>query len=331
MKIFRNQSYRRVIFLVLSITTVLYSCRTHEKQIVNDVDELFGLVNVSVCNIRSSPAHSAELITQALMGTPVKIIKTQAGWYFLITPESYEGWVDKGAIGKMNTREFEEWKGSDRIICLAKYGEIYADTGSMRIISDFVAGSIIKVSIIGNGYYHVVLPDGRKGYLDKNNATVFKQWMLTISPEEENLKTLAESFTGIPYLWGGTSVKSFDCSGFVKTVYYLNGVILKRDASQQFKHGIKLEKNAYPDSLRTGDLLFFGFIKDGAPHPTHVGMYIGNTEFIHASGMVKVNSLDSTMINFSRGRKDTFLGVRRIIGADPDDGIQYISGHSWYN
>jgi hypothetical protein len=59
-------------------------------------------------------------------------------------------------------------------------------------------------------------------------------------------------------------------------------------------------------------------------------MYIGDTEFIHCSGMVRINSLDSTRANFSRSRRDTFIGVRRIIGAPYGKGIQPVLDHGWY-
>ncbi|MFO7853237.1 MAG: NlpC/P60 family protein [Bacteroidota bacterium] len=321
---------RQLIFFVVALPLILSACKTEETEKLLDFEEPYGLVNVSVCNMRPVPAHNTELISQAVMGTPVKILKLKSGWYYIQTPESYEGWVPAQAIRSMELSEFEKWKGSDRIIYTEKYGDIYGDTVAMKIISDIVAGSIIKLKKQEPNYYHLVLPDGREGYLHKDEAIVFDEWLADTEPREESLKKWAEIHKGVPYLWGGTSSKAFDCSGFVKTVYYLNGLILARDASQQFDYGIKISKEAYPDSLRLGDLLFFGYDNEGNVRPTHVGMYIGDTEFIHASGMVKVNSLDSTRNNFSHGRRDSFLGARRIIGAGRADGLQFISSHPWY-
>lgn len=329
MKVLIEQICQQIIFITMILPIVFSGCR--QKETVLNIEEPYGLVNVSVCNMRSSPAHNTELISQALMGTPVKIMKLQPGWYYIQTPESYEGWVDSQAIKAMKLSEFEEWKSSDRLIYTEKYGDIFDDTTSLSIISDIVAGSVINFEEEGKDYYHVVLPDGMKGYLNKNGVTIFEEWLSETEPADENLKKCAQSFTGIPYLWGGTSSKAFDCSGFVKTVYYLNGIILARDASQQFRYGIRISKEDYPDSLRIGDLLFFGYERNGTARPTHVGLYIGDTEFIHASGMVKINSLDSTRSNFSRSRREAFLGVRRIIGAEPGEGLQLISSHPWYN
>lgn len=329
MTVLIEQICRQIIFI--AIILLVYSPGCKQKETVLNIEEPYGLVNVSVCNMRPSPAHNTELISQALMGTPVKILKMQPGWYYVETPESYQGWVDTQAIKTLNRSEFEEWKTSDRIIYIEKYGDIYDDTTYRKIISDIVAGSLITLEEEDKNNYYVLLPDGRKGYVNKESATRFDEWLSVTKPVENNLRQCSELFTGIPYLWGGTSSKAFDCSGFIKTVYYLNGMILARDASQQFMYGIKISKDGYPDSLRIGDLLFFGYIKDGNPRPTHVGMYIGDTEFIHASGMVKVNSFDSTRNNFSSGRRDAFLGVRRIIGADQEEGLQFISNHPWYN
>lgn len=94
--------------------------------------------------------------------------------------------------------------------------------------------------------------------------------------------------TGVPYLWGGTSVKGVDCSGMVKTAYFAGGIVIARDASQQALTGERLARRR-PRCLK-GDLIFFGNPASG--RVTHVAMYLGEGRFIHSAGRVKINSLD---------------------------------------
>ncbi|MDY0100174.1 MAG: C40 family peptidase [Bacteroidales bacterium] len=294
------------------------------------VTKPWGIINVSVSIMRSSPSYSSEQVSQTLMGTPVRILKSKGGWFLIQTPDFYLGWTDNDAVQLLNNEEYSSWTSSSRLFYLKKTGEIFRDPSSGKVVSDIVAGCIVEVKERKGGFYKILMPDGREGYLPVNEAVSLDEWLDSTVPVPENLRKTAESFMGIPYWWGGTSVKGFDCSGFVKTVYFLNGIILARDASLQYRHGIMMTADAWPDSLITGDLLFFGRTVNGNPRATHVGMYIGNSEFIHCAGMVRVNSLDSTRSNFSRGRRDTFLGVRRIAGAESGKGAQRISEHSWY-
>jgi len=298
----------------------------------SEIKRPWGLVNVSVCNIRFTSSYDAEMVSQALMGTPVKILKKDGGWFLIQTPDMYLGWVDSDAIETKSTGEYSEWKSSPRLFYTGKTGDIYADPAESKVISDIVAGCIVELKSEQKGKYEVKLPDGRTGFIPRGKVIPLDQLSAETYLNAENLISTAESFMGIPYLWGGTSSKGFDCSGFTKTIYYLNGIILSRDASQQFQHGIRLRmrRESLPDSLKKGDLLFFGSSRRGRPRPSHVGMYIGDTEFIHASGMVRINSLDSTRANFSRFRRDSFIGVRRIIGAEFGNGIQPVSNHPWY-
>jgi cell wall-associated NlpC family hydrolase len=137
---------------------------------------------------------------------------------------------------------------------------------------------------------------------------------------------------GSPYLWGGTSVKAPDCSGFVKTVYFMGGVILARDASLQFLHGSEVDISSGLNDLEPGDLLFFGRpTGSGAKRITHVGFYLGNTEVIHSSGMVRINSLDSTRSNYNPYLRETLQGARRIIGEKGGKGLECIPESTWYN
>jgi hypothetical protein len=296
------------------------------------INEPWGLVNVSVSNIRLFSSYDAEMVSQALMGTPLKILKKEKGWLLVQTPDLYLGWVNSDAVETKSLSEYDNWKSSSRLFYTGKIGDIYADPAELKVISDIVAGCIVEIKGNPKRGYDVQLPDGRLGFIPGEKGMLLGQLSAEAFLNPQNLVATAESFMGIPYLWGGTSSKGFDCSGFVKTIYYLNGVILSRDASQQFQHGmrLRLRRESFPDSLKKGDLLFFGTGGRGRPSPTHVGMYIGDSEFIHCSGMVKINSLDSTRANFSRFRRDSFIGARRIIGAKYGPGIQPVSGHNWY-
>ncbi|GAB4436089.1 MAG: hypothetical protein OHK0040_07350 [bacterium] len=112
----------------------------------------------------------------------------------------------------------------------------------------------------------------------------------------------AERFVGIPYKWGGNNVvEGMDCSGFVKAVYNLCGINLPRTAREQFMHGENVDK----DELSEGDLVFFG---NGKKSITHVGIYVGKGNMVHApkrGDVIKRTSLDSEYFT------KKFVGARR--------------------
>lgn len=113
----------------------------------------------------------------------------------------------------------------------------------------------------------------------------------------------AKKFLGTPYRWGASSGKSFDCSGFTLYIYKHFGITLGHGADDQFATGAKVSKS----ELQLGDAVFFTTYKKGA---SHVGIYVGNNKFIHASssgGEVIITDL-STPYYSSR-----YLGARRFI------------------
>ena len=287
----------------------------------------WGLITLSVCNMRSEPSHGAEMITQTILGTPVKVLKRKGGWLFIQTPDSYLGWTNDDAVYELSEAEMSGWRSSDRIIFQKNYGDIVNEEGI--VVSDLVSGAVVVKTGEQGGFYRVELPDGRSGLIRKSDAADFKSWAANTQPVAAELVKSAFSLLGSPYLWGGTSSKGMDCSGYVKTVYFTGGVILARDASSQYRYGMTVPVDNL-DSLEPGDLLFFGRIRNGRKIIGHVGMYIGNTEVIHSPGIIRVNSLDSTRSNYSEYLRSTLQGAKRIIGEPSGTGIERIAENKWY-
>lgn len=300
-------------------------------------DQVYGIINVSVGNIRTAPRNSAEMATQALLGWQVDVLKKQRGYYLVRTPDGYISWLDAAAIALKNLQEIHEWNGQQRLIFTADYGHAYseADIRSMRV-SDLVMGNILRYEV-GNveGYYKVFFPDGREGFIEKELAQDYDDWKSHTHASAETILKIAKTMIGVPYLWGGTSVKGVDCSGFTKTAYFMNGVVIPRDASQQVLVGepIDILTNNELDTvkavanLKAGDLLFFAGGKHESPHAriTHVALYMGNGQFIQSAGKVRINSMLASAPNYDDFQSRTLVAARRYLGHIGSDGIKEIN------
>ncbi|OPY90176.1 MAG: Murein DD-endopeptidase MepH precursor [Syntrophus sp. PtaU1.Bin208] len=121
---------------------------------------------------------------------------------------------------------------------------------------------------------------------------------------DQLIKT-AKEFIGVPYLWGGTTPENgFDCSGLVMAVYQLNGLALPRTSRDQFEAGMPVDR----DRMQKGDLVFFA---NGKNDPiSHVGIYIGNSRFIHAPGRGKTIRIDLLSSRFYTNR---YMGSRTYL------------------
>lgn len=203
------------------------------------------------------------------------------------------------------------------------------ETGSM--ITDLVGGDVLRVVEKQKGqvspsdkhekWAEVMLPDGRTGWTYKKDVRLLGERTDIrkgdsseglINPEKmEAVIMEAQKLRGVPYLWGGMSSKGVDCSGLVRICFLMNDIMLPRNASQQVFCGKQIEvprpdiqgrtqaevKEGYDRSkaeeaiknLGRGDLVFFGNTETGSI--THVGIYLGDGEMIHASHLVRVNSL----------------------------------------
>lgn len=290
----------------------------------------WGLVNLSVVNLRSKPKHSSELVSQAILGTPVRVLKENGSWYLVQTPDNYIAWLDAAALSLKSKEEMAAWRNSKRIVFTPSFEIVKGINGD--VVTDVVAGSILEIEKNESYIYRLKLPDGRLVKLDKNKCIEFDNWKQNEIKESSILTKTAKEFIGRPYLWGGTSSKGVDCSGFVKSVYFMNGIILARDASLQFLHGDSISPKQTYKELKEGDLVFFGKKASNKTDVkvTHVGMYMKNGEYIHSSGRVKINSFDPEADNFNNYRSISWLGGRRVLNRIGDAGIIRVAEHPWY-
>lgn len=290
----------------------------------------YGVVSLSVINLRKSPGHSYELVSQSLMGTPLKLLKDTGYWLLVQTPDRYISWTEKSAVQLMTESDFDNWKRAPKFICTDNLGWIYESVDEKKVTGDFVAGCIVKGAGHTAAHEKIILPDGREGYVRKRSLVDYEVWKNSTIPVGDKICNVASDMMGIPYLWGGSSMKAVDCSGFVQSVYFMNGIILSRDASLQALNGSPLDISAGWQELMAGDLLFFGSVSNSRPRVTHVAIYKGDSEYIHSSGRVMVNSLDSARTNYSSYRRNSLLSARRVIGSEAYQGISLVRDHKWY-
>ncbi len=287
---------------------VAFYNKQHSKNLENKITVLqpkIAYVHNSVSNARSEGRHSAELATQYLMGQTLKIWDEQNGWFYIQGPDDYLGWMDAGGL-IMNNEASEQWKKAKKITVEANNSQAYLASDPNQTATDLVFGN--KLGELNNGHY--ITPSGLE--------VIVKDKSIFEAPTEKDSIQLvlnkAYSLLGRPYLWGGTSTKAVDCSGFTRTSFMNAGLMLGRDASLQVHEGKEVNKDDQAQWL-PGDLCFFGNLReDGSERITHVAIHTGNGQIIHSSQWVKVESLNPSDALFNRQRLSTLLHVKRIIG-----------------
>ena len=152
----------------------------------------------------------------------------------------------------------------------------------------------------------------------KMKVVLYETWLDSIAASEQSLVDTAMNLRGVPYLWGGTSTKGVDCSGFTKTIFFLNGMIIPRDASQQVAIGNLVDSVQDFSQLQPGDLLFFGAAATDSTKEkvVHVGLWIGDDQFIHSSERVRVSSINPERENYDEYNLHRYLKSKRILGSD---------------
>ena len=150
----------------------------------------------------------------------------------------------------------------------------------------------------------------------------FALWSESAQKLRDSLVNVARAQIGTRYVFGGTTPKGFDCSGLVRYVMAALKVELPRTAAQQARIGDEVSTD--PKSLRPGDLLTFG--KKGRGGVSHIGIYVGQGRYVHASS-VAGRVIESDLNRTGSPLIKAWRGVRRIVaGAEPDTAIVSSSG-----
>ena len=277
-----------------------------------------AVVNNSVANIRSQAKHSGELATQALLGTVLKVLKINGSFYLVQTPDGYISWVDHGGVTLMNPEQHLAWQNSKKVIFTKTFGFVYENTDDDLLkTGDIVLGAQLALVEDQKNFYKVMYPDHRIGYIKKSEAELYDNWIKALEASEMLVELQAKELMGMPYLWGGTSSKGMDCSGFTKTVYLMNGYIIPRDASQQIMAGKDVDPDLKFANMKKGDLMFFGRKATDSTRQrvTHVGIWLGNGngQFIHSASRVKFGSIDPNSQFYDEFNTNRYLGSRRYL------------------
>lgn len=272
----------------------------------------WAVVTLSSSFMRQSPDYESPLENQMLMGALVQTTGETDRYWVKVQAEDYIGWVTDKGIYTLTDAEKDAYLKAPKWICTAEYSRVREKPSpAASPLCDFTMGNLVRQTGVTDGdWTQVLLPDGRKGWVPSAHIADFRKWAESRRHCACSITRLACSLVGTPYMWGGNSIKHFDCSGLVKFCYYMHGIILPRNASQQIKCGTPVADGEW----KKGDLLFFGSAKPF--RVTHVAMYLGEGRIVHSSLLVRVNTLEEY------GRKP--IGAVRIIG-NIDKGLGAVS------
>lgn len=276
-----------------------------EVQLLQPIPDHLLCVTTSVADLRRDPAHTAELVNQLIMGETAEQLKRQGDWILARLSDGYHGWICSWYVSEVARAEIEEYEARLNVRVSSPIGYVLSEPRAGSIpVSDIVAGCRLIAGDTINGYREVILPIDKKGFIKEDNLEALQ----LRAPSRSHLVRTAHRFIGIPYQWGGTSAKAFDCSGLVRRVYQLEGVELPRDSDLQARVGspvpLRESTTAHP-----GDLLFFG---EGAT-VKHVAICIGDGRFIHAYGCVRINSLHEDDSLYEEKLAKSLLFVRSVL------------------
>jgi cell wall-associated NlpC family hydrolase len=288
-----------------------------------NTDERTVVVRATLANLRREPAHASELVSQLVLGEEARVLDGSGSWLRVAGRDGYAGWAHAWSF----VRRADSAEGLV-LLWSRRDGQLRegAADGAAPLY-DLVLGARLRAGAgeaargegrvaraAGGRPRPVLLPDGSRAWGDGDGWVAEADLRERFRRTPEALVGTALSLRGVPYLWGGTSSKAFDCSGFVQRVFAMHGVLLPRDAWQQAEVGAGVEPRSRGQSLDAGDLVFFA---EGGGRITHVAVALGERgRLLHASTQragVGVDSLDPADPLFAPDLAASVSCCRRVL------------------
>lgn len=240
--------------------------------------------------LRSAPGGS--VIATLSQGTTVAVTNNSSEWYKVIV-DGKEGYVSGSYLTGTTATDFSV--GSGKITCSSTVNLRAEANTSSNILASLANGTAVTLGAKENGWYKVSV-NGKSGYIKADYITTSVSSSANmasysgLSAKRTAVLDYAAKFLGVPYVYGGSTPSGFDCSGFTSYVYKNTVCSIERVAQAQFDTTTRVSR----DELLPGDLVFFG---SSAYSISHVGIYVGDGQFIHAphtGDVVKYDSLSGS-------------------------------------
>ena len=268
---------------VIAFTTVILPSAAANVGTVTTTDGL---------NVRSEANTESSVLTTLSYGTQVDVIDTNAaGTWHQITYNGVTGYVIGDYLQVTEAKVYGQ----------VTEGPLNIRSGpstSNAVVGSLSSGSVVELQETLDGWYQI-----DEGYISADYV-VQVDASAASSGTGSQISQYALQYVGSPYVYGGSSPSGFDCSGFTTYVMKHFGYSINRTASGQMENGVSVSKG----QLQPGDLVFFNN-GNSSKRATHVGIYIGGGEFVHASTSttgVIISDLNSSY--YSR----TYVGARRL-------------------
>lgn len=237
------------------------------------MQQTFGICKLSVIPLRAEPADRSEMISQLLFGDHFEILERQEKWVKIrCAYDEYEGWMDPKQVQKISQEQYQELENTKDILGLKACHRVQNISGE---IYHLMPGTTLP------NYQHPAF-----GWEETRMELEERPLKHRREAFDVEIEAVSKFYLNAPYLWGGKTPFGIDCSGLTQIVFKQFGIRLKRDAWEQALHG---EVVAFLQEARTGDLAFFD---NDEGRITHVGIMLGNSQIIHASGKVRIDPID---------------------------------------